>query len=205
MSTRWAWKKSTNRQQSGWMTKKQFQDSYPTNWEEQWQTAEPDEMPNEKQFEDFYGKSKYLKHWKWHHTDDTSEEEEEEQKNEVTKRKRVAISVWSPKAEPVRKRKKSSKSSSSSSSSTDNNHTHAQHRERNDAYKTFRTKCLRDSSKVTFHQQYLLAHLSDSKSKDSNAALRDERGMAIARAHICCKVFNSGFLLNLTQQLIDMY
>ena len=196
--TRWAWIDSSTKMESGWMTEKQFRQRFGSkNWKDQWDTAPQDEMPSEHDFKRHYGISTWKRHYDWHQESDEDQEIEEQKSVEPRgKRKRVQAAVWSPRVEPPRRKRKKKTappSSSSSTSTTSSSSTtttmlsprsHAQHRERNDAFRRFRTKCLREAAKVTFHQQYLLAHLSDTKGKDSDSSLLDQVGLAIARAHI---------------------
>jgi hypothetical protein len=69
LQTRWAWMKSMKDQESGWMTKEQFQTVFSSGgyWEIKWNSASQDIMPSEKDFQIWYGIKNWEKHWNWHH------------------------------------------------------------------------------------------------------------------------------------------
>ena len=200
---------------SGWLSKKQFQRRFISGeWQHRWDTAPQDRMPSVEDFQKFYGPEHWEEHWDWHNGSDSESEsvphpkesgvsdgvEKRASGHTRAKRKRKANIVWSPPL-PVRAAKKKKKkknrmknqSSSSSSSSSPSpssssilSKKRSSARTRDDGFQTYRSRFTKHTNAIVFHQQYLLAHTSDTSNtrRGSSQRVQDTTGVAIARAHV---------------------
>ena len=112
----------------------------------------------------------------------------------AAKRKRTPNVVWSPPVEVKKKRKKNKKntkknkkntSASSASSASSSAALKTKTRKLADGFLPYRTRFAKHTNTIVFHEQYLLAHASDSKaSRGDGRRVQDSKGMAMARAHV---------------------